>query len=81
MTGYPPSASLLAPRELPPPAGLSLHARTVAESAQAALAVAAGHLAQGYLPRTYPATEDEDDFRWVAEAWDWDGRDRFHPGA
>jgi hypothetical protein len=67
-----------ATRTLAPPQ-LRLAGTAVVDSALRAAERTAEYAADGFMPRSYPASDGPEDFRWVVEKWDWEGRELFYP--
>lgn len=65
-------------RTLAPPQ-LRLAGTAVVDSALRAADRTAEYAADGFMPRSYPASDGAEDFRWVVEKWDWEGRELFYP--
>lgn len=76
-TDAPDPAAIPPARELDVPWLLPRPKRSVEADAASASRRAAEFLGDGLMSRLYPASDHEDDFRWVVEGWDWEGRDRF----
>jgi hypothetical protein len=79
VTDTPGPAAMPRARELEVPWLLPRPKRSLEPDAASATRRATEYLGEGLMPRLYPASDDEADYRWVVEGWDWEGRDHLHP--